>query len=1054
MTLRDLDLKGFYGPIDDRLNKFFVPVLKNAVSYDRIAGYFTSSSLSTTARGLSHFIAAEGKMRLIAGADLSEADHHALESGKPLPDVVASALVEDPIGSADVIVSRRLEVLAWLVAEGRLEIKIGVPLGPEGRPLKRAETDAYFHSKYGVFSDTDGNRVAFIGSDNETEAGIRHHHESFTVAKSWIPEVWSEHGIPIVDTFERHWTGSPDPGWAVLDLPDAVEQDLISLRPTSPPPRLDPEEAELAEADDILLRFMVAAPRIAGGTGVGFATSGVTPWPHQSAISSRLVDTFPRSYLLADEVGLGKTIEVGLVLRELLASGRAETALLLVPAGVMRQWQEELKEKFALDVPRYENGTFLDASDKELLWAPPLWSAFPIVLASSHLARRRDRRTELIEAGPWDVVLVDEAHHARRSGTKPTATPNTLLALLQQMGRAGSWRSLYLASATPMQMHPHEAWDLLELLGLPGEWGQSAANFVRYYEELRKPFTKRDWPFLYRMARDFFLDVGAGPDPVLEAQLRDELGMAGSRFIRDFASTGLTSGGAEEMGRDSRTWMDEWLRAHTPMRDRVFRTSRNLLRVYQEQGILDRETVIPHRRVSDRFVDMKPDEAALYKRIETYISRYYDAYMQGPAARKPLGFIMTVYRRRLTSSFLAIERSLQRRLDSLKESGSLESMLDLDDLIGLESSASSDFDRLEARVADTSEEIEELEAFLGELRDRPPDETKMEKLHDELVEAFSSGHDTALIFTQYADTMDYLGDQLLPVYGDRMVLYSGGGGRRYDPEERAWVGLSKARVKELFREGLEVKLLVGTDSLSEGLNLQTCSKLINYDVPWNFMRVEQRIGRVDRIGGKPLIEVTNYFYNDTVEEQIYRGIGEDFDWFQDVVGPAQPVLSQVEKVIESTAMEIPGDERASLLQDRIGVIRRQIEEAQARALTLSDFESSVRVSEPDSGVIDLAGLESILTSSTKTGPYFEPHPRINGAYLLSLSYGRKPVTFRRDVLDVYSPDVALVTYLSKELGDLLTTCGVEQVDLDEGRFLVDGSEIRSLSELERALSTG
>ena len=90
-----------------------------------------------------------------------------------------------------------------------------------------------------------------------------------------------------------------------------------------------------------------------------------------------------------------------------------------------------------------------------------------------HLARRRDRRKQLLDAGPWDVVLVDEAHHARRRGSKPTDTPNSLLALLLEMRDKQMWQALYLASATPMQMHPHEAWDLISLLGLKGKWGET-----------------------------------------------------------------------------------------------------------------------------------------------------------------------------------------------------------------------------------------------------------------------------------------------------------------------------------------------------------------------------------------------------------------------------------------------------------------------------------------------------------------------------------------------------------------------------------------------------
>src|SRR5699024_12141540 len=111
------------------------------------------------------------------------------------------------------------------------------------------------------------------------------------------------------------------------------------------------------------------------------------------------------------EVGLGKSVEAGMILRELFTSGRAKKALLLVPASVMKQWQEELHEKMNLDVVRFDKGVFVDRHDEPIPFEPNAnpWSAFPIVLASSHLARRRDRRRQVLDAGPGDVVLVDEA---------------------------------------------------------------------------------------------------------------------------------------------------------------------------------------------------------------------------------------------------------------------------------------------------------------------------------------------------------------------------------------------------------------------------------------------------------------------------------------------------------------------------------------------------------------------------------------------------------------------------------------------------------------------
>lgn len=1053
MSFRDLHLSGFYTAEDDRLNGFYIPVLKESITYDRLTGYFKSSSLVVAAAGLAYFIGSGGKIRLIAGADLADEDVRALTEGEPLPDVVARRLTSDPLAGVDIVSDRRLEVLAYLAKNGQLEIKIGVPVNRAGRPLPRSETDRYFHSKYGILTDGDGNRVAFIGSDNESASGWRTNHESFTVAKSWMREVWTEQGQPIHEAFLRHWIDRPDAGWAVVDLPEAVKEKLLKLVRPDPPPRRDPEEgaARGRESEDkARLSFVIAAPLIDGGTGVGFATAGIQAWPHQLGIAQTAVVTYPRSYLLADEVGLGKTIEIGLILRELLASERVKTALILVPASVARQWQEELYEKFGLNIPRYDGKAFWapgTPDPQELEWSGNPWRAFPVVLASSHLARRRSRREELLGAAPWDALVVDEAHHARRAGSKPTDTPNTLLSLLRRLKDAQSWKVLYLASATPMQMHPHEAWDLLYLLGLTGGWQEGSAPFIRYYTELREPFDGRDWEFLARMSRAFFADPLARPNAALESRIKEELGVAGSVPVRQLHLNPPSPGAVSALGASARRWMDSWLRANTPMRDRVFRTTRRLLRQYKAQGILSADTVIPRREVRDRFIPMTPAEQELYGRIEHYILRTYDAYLRGGKDKRPLGFIMTIYRRRLTSSFHAIECSLRKRLKVLEANSSLSGLLDEDDLSALEATGYLDLEEYDGTAKALANEIIELNEFIRALQQRPPDESKMARLHDELHEAFTGIHDTALIFTQYTDTMDYVRDQLLPVYGAKVACYSGRGAERWDPATRRWHEVSKTELKRLFREGTDVKVLIGTDSLSEGLNLQTCAKLVNYDMPWNFMRVEQRIGRIDRIGGRERVEISNYFYEGTVEEQIYQGIGEDFDWFEDVVGPAQPVLGQVERVIEQVAMEEPGNQRDDDIRDRVAEIRQQIELAQSQPITIADLEGGPSPETVPEPAITLAEIEETLTGVAATAEQLRPHPEIAGAYVLTNIAEQPIVTMRRAVLDEWAPKVRLLTYLTPEFKELLSAAGAESPEMKDGRPLIGGRRIARLNDL-------
>ncbi len=218
----------------------------------------------------------------------------------------------------------------------------------------------------------------------------------------------------------------------------------ILARPCLPPPLLPasrnpPDEAAAAarrEREALLFHFVREAPRLLAAEGLGTASAPVEPWPHQLEVVRRSVAAFPRGFLFCDEVGLGKTIEAALALRQLLLSGRVARALILVPKALLRQWQEELHEKAALEVPAYDGRRCLALNGDELrLQGRTPWEVFPLLLASSQLFRRHRRHQELLRAPPWDLVIVDEAHHARRSRG---GRPNRLLELLGGgTGRAG-----------------------------------------------------------------------------------------------------------------------------------------------------------------------------------------------------------------------------------------------------------------------------------------------------------------------------------------------------------------------------------------------------------------------------------------------------------------------------------------------------------------------------------------------------------------------------------------------------------------------------------------
>jgi hypothetical protein len=184
-SLRDHDFQISYGPGDDRLHDFYIPALSCSLRYDRLAGFFSSSALAVAAAGVARLIENDGTMRLLVGAQLDEADVEAIRRGHDLRGTLAGKLASKLADPEDELMRQRLEVLAWMVAYKTLEIRVVLPKGPDGLPLPASAADEYFHPKEGIFTDADGNQVAFSGSVNESAAGWRQNYERFMVFRSW-----------------------------------------------------------------------------------------------------------------------------------------------------------------------------------------------------------------------------------------------------------------------------------------------------------------------------------------------------------------------------------------------------------------------------------------------------------------------------------------------------------------------------------------------------------------------------------------------------------------------------------------------------------------------------------------------------------------------------------------------------------------------------------------------------------------------------------------------------------------------------------------------------
>jgi len=1013
-SLREIEWKPRYsGETENPLTAFYIPALCRSAAYDRKAGYFSSTALAVAAQGVARLIQNGGKMRLLVGCQLSKEDVEAIEHGRKLKDVVTERLEGRFSDPTDRIQHDRLGALAWMVARGMLEIKVGLPRDNDGKFLPAEAAEGIFHEKVGIFTDAEGNRLVFSGSVNESAQGWLKNLESFHVFRSWARGE-SLHASCEGDEFETLWKGQGK-RTLVLDFPEAMRQKLIQYASVEAPVR-DPAEPEdepvaaprMAEmAERWMFQFVRDAPFLPSGRLIGEATATLRLWPHQKHVADEVVANYPESLMLCDEVGLGKTIEGGMALKQLLLTRWVRRALLLVPRALIKQWQEELHEKFNLSIPRYDGHEFVDVFDRHSPANPQNpWNTHDVFLATSHLAKRSERQPVLLAARKWDLVLVDEAHHARRAA--PTGTEyraNKLLTLLMDLRKRT--KGLLLLTATPMQLDVIELWDLLKVVGMGGRWGGGQGqDFRRYFRELKRFPDKAEVWFLQAMFNDYF--AGGGEiDQLVRRRAEADIGVAAwHSLVEEARGRGRLL--PAQLDENQQLCCTQLFARHTPLRQFMFRSTRDLLKKYQEKSLLSEN--VPERDVDDVFIPLEEGaEQELYDKIEDYLQTCRQrATSEG---NTQLGFVLSIYRRRLTSSLYAIGQSLRRRRDFLlgvagaPQSGLTDEDLEDEDL---DRDAT---DQLEERPQideAVRAEIAYLDGFIEEV-ERAGVDSKFKRLTRDLNHHLNK-HPKVIIFTQYTDTMDYLRDELKEVYGTQIGCYSGRGGETWDGSD--WARISKEVIKNRFLEGEKTKILICTDSASEGLNLQTCGLLINYDVSWNPQRVQQRIGRIDRIGQVfPRVTVLNYFYEGTVEAEVYRRLKERMGSFSLAVGPLQPVLARVPALIEDAAFT-PKQDRPARLRQLLEELDRQIEQAKADDMKIEDYleDEPAAIPVAQRPPVTLADIEQLFVGSGLLREEARLADSGDRVYELRTNGKKRQVTFDRDTFDAKPQTLSLLCY--------------------------------------------
>jgi adenine-specific DNA-methyltransferase len=561
--------------------------------------------------------------------------------------------------------------------------------------------------------------------------------------------------------------------------------------------------------------------------------------PHQiDAALFALRSPFTNGAILADEVGLGKTIEAGIVLAQKWAE-RRRRILIVVPAMLRKQWQQELSEKFFIP------SEVLDAQVSKRLLSNGSGNPFDqddkAVICSYNFAAAK---ASAVAQVPWDIVVIDEAHRLRnvhRSRTRLQNNPAAQKTMAHRITEAVGKAPKLLLTATPLQNTLLELFSLVSVID-PHVFGDVASfrdQFINHSDELSR-----------------------------NVQLKQRIAPVCTRALR------------------------KQVTEYIPFTNRVPITQ-EFLPTDQEQ--------------------------ALYDDITTYLQR--KVLYALPASQRQL--ITMVLRKLLASSTFAIARTLRRLSDRLENLRDHLDLLDDEDLEGIEDLAdeygedAEEDDEQEIDAENLKKELYDLRRY-ADLAARIAHNAKGDALLPALQMAFSRAEALgaprkAVIFTESRETQTYLYDLLIANgYEGQVATINGTNNQPHHAEiyeswrvkhwatERATGSRAvdiKAAIVEHFRD--EATILVATEAAAEGVNLQFCSLVVNFDLPWNPQRIEQRIGRCHRYGQKHDVVVVNFLNRrNEADKRVYELLSEKFRLFDGVFGASDEVLGALESGVD------------------------------------------------------------------------------------------------------------------------------------------------------------
>lgn len=824
--------------------------LKNAKSYDRIAGYFRSSIFEVAGEALDSI---QGKIRVVCNSDLKVDD---VKTAKVANTSIRKEWCE---GNPEEIQGQgmRFKKLYEYLSSGKLEVKV-LP----------SERFGLVHGKAGVITLEDGSKTSFLGSVNESKTAWKLNYEL-----AW--EDNSEDGVKWVqEEFDALWNDE-----YAVPLSDFVIEDIkrISEREIIPEVEAWKKDKESSPA-----QIAVESPVFREQLGL---------WEHQKYFVDLAFrehkTSYGARYILADQVGLGKTIQLAMS-AQLMALYGDKPVLIIAPKTLIWQWQDELSELLDLPVAVWNGKRWVDeqgleypnAGVKDIVKCPR-----KIGIVSQGLFTANSKAVEYILSKEYECIIVDEAHRSRRGNLgegKEHHSPemNNLYKYLVELSR--KTHSMLLATATPIQLYPLELWDLMNILSqkndsvlgsLSSYWRKSGklneGLKLIMGEEKKEFFDLENWEWM----RNPFPPKSEHPNFSI---LRNMFRLKDDQFVISKSFFELTKPESFKVG----TLLSKgFYENYNPYIRHVVRRERKYL-----EETIDPVTGTPYLQKINVQLHGEGDDGAIP--LTGYMKQAYDYAEEFctllSQRAKGAGFFKTLLLKRIGSS---IEAGKNTGLKMLNEWGS-----------GFNELANEDDDTSTYEESDiknlTEAEYDLLSKYVEALNSNNATDPKYDKVvsllkNDKWIDK------GVIIFSQYFDTAKWVAEGLSKEFSNiPIALYAGG-----DKSGEYRDGSFKKRTKEELKAGVknhEYKVMVGTDSASEGLNLQALGTLINLDLPWNPTRLEQRKGRIQRIGQiNDTVHVFNMRYKDSVEDRVHELLSARLENITNVFGQLPDTLEDV-----------------------------------------------------------------------------------------------------------------------------------------------------------------